>query len=65
MRLQSTLGFPYFFAVNFDGSLDASVIQFTAASFTVPENAGQASVTVQRTADLDPDGKQFSRNRAG
>ena len=29
------------------------MIQFTAASFTVAENAGQATLTVQRTADLD------------
>jgi hypothetical protein len=54
MKLQTTLRFASFFAVNLAASLHAaSVIQFAAASFTVAENAGQATITVQRTADLD------------
>ena len=32
----------------------ASTIQFSAANYSVAENAGQATITVQRTLDLDP-----------
>jgi hypothetical protein len=30
-----------------------STIQFSAANYSVAENAGQATITVQRTLDLD------------
>ena len=54
MKLQATLRFAFFFAVNLATSLHAaSVIQFAAANFTVAENAEQATITVQRTQDLD------------
>ena len=54
MKPQATLRFACFFAVNLAASLHAaSVIQFSATSYAVAENAGQATITVQRTADLD------------
>ena len=54
MNPKATLRFAAFFAVNLAASLHAaSVIQFAAASFTVAENAGQATITVQRTECLN------------
>jgi len=54
MKLQATLRFASFFAMTLAASLHAaSVIQFATASFTIAENAGQATITAQRTEDLD------------
>ena len=45
MELKATPQFATFFAVNLAASLHAaSAIQFSAPSFTVAENAGQATV---------------------